>query len=29
MPAARREEAMARWARAVAHARAWALPEHR
>jgi glycerol kinase len=28
MPAARREEAMARWARAVAHARAWAVPEH-
>jgi glycerol kinase len=29
MPPARREEAMARWARAVAHARAWAAPEHR
>jgi glycerol kinase len=29
MPAARREEAMARWARAVAHARAWAAPEQR
>ena len=27
MPAARREELMARWARAVAHARAWAVPE--
>ncbi len=28
MSAARREEKMARWARAVAHARAWAVPEH-
>jgi len=28
MPAAQREEGMARWARAVAHARAWASPEH-
>jgi glycerol kinase len=28
MAAARRDEAMARWARAVAHARAWALPDH-
>ena len=28
MPAARREALMARWARAVAHARAWAVPEH-
>lgn len=28
MGRARREELMARWARAVAHARAWALPEH-
>jgi glycerol kinase len=28
MPAARREEALARWARAVAHARAWAAPGH-
>jgi glycerol kinase len=28
MPAARRAELMARWARAVAHARAWAVPEH-
>jgi glycerol kinase len=27
MPVARREELMARWARAVAHARAWAVPE--
>ena len=26
MPAARREESMARWARAVAHARSWAEP---
>jgi glycerol kinase len=26
MPDARREELMARWARAVAHARAWAEP---
>ncbi|MFK3738051.1 glycerol kinase GlpK [Massilia sp. TN1-12] len=28
MGRARRDELMARWARAVAHARAWALPEH-
>jgi len=28
MPAARRDEMMARWSRAVAHARAWAVPEH-
>jgi glycerol kinase len=28
MTAARREELMARWSRAVAHARAWAVPEH-
>jgi glycerol kinase len=28
MAAARRDEAMARWARAVAHARAWAVPDH-
>jgi glycerol kinase len=27
MPAARREEAMARWARAVAHAKGWAEPD--
>jgi glycerol kinase len=27
MPAARREEAMARWAKAVAHAKAWAEPD--
>ena len=27
MPAARRDELMARWARAVAHARSWAVPE--
>jgi len=28
LPAARRDEMMARWSRAVAHARAWAVPEH-
>jgi len=28
MAAPRREALMARWAKAVAHARAWALPEH-
>jgi glycerol kinase len=26
MPAARRDELMARWARAVAHAKSWAEP---
>ncbi|WP_075794729.1 glycerol kinase GlpK [Massilia putida] len=29
LPAARRAEMMARWSRAVAHARAWAAPDHR
>jgi glycerol kinase len=28
LPAARRAEMMARWSRAVAHARAWAAPDH-
>ncbi|MFL6632802.1 MAG: glycerol kinase GlpK [Massilia sp.] len=28
LPAARRDEMMARWSRAVAHARAWAAPDH-
>jgi glycerol kinase len=28
LPAARRDEMMARWSRAVAHARAWAVPDH-
>jgi glycerol kinase len=28
LPAARRGEMMARWSRAVAHARAWAVPDH-